>query len=154
MGVQRKTPVTGSIVIPAATDAESRRKLSTFGGTSESDAVATKLSSDPSATDWLPIASRTGAEFASSTVIVIGLYLVLALEATGPRRARWVGVLCAALLGAYVAVLAVPALRSFYALAVPEFATLIMIVVGASLAIGFLRLTDDRFVPLRGAGVG
>jgi hypothetical protein len=89
---------------------------------------------------------------ATSTVIVIGLYLVLALEATGPHRARWVGVLCAALLGAYVAVLAIPGLRSFYALAVPEFATLIMIVVGASLAIGFLRLTDDRFVPLRGEG--
>ena len=95
------------------------------------------------------IQARTAA---TSTVIVVGLYLVLALEATGPRRAGWVGALCVALLAAYVAVLAVPAVRSFYALAVPRVTTLVMIVVGASLAIGFLRLTDDRFVPLRRSG--
>ena len=49
--------------------------------------------------------SRTAA---TSTLIVIGLYLVLALEATSTRRARLVGVLCASLLAAYVVVLARP----------------------------------------------
>ena len=44
---------------------------------------------------------------ASSTLIVIGLYLVLALEATSTRRARLVGALCASLLAAYVVILAV-----------------------------------------------
>jgi cation-transporting P-type ATPase E len=86
---------------------------------------------------------------ATSTVVVIGLYLVLALEATVPRRARWVGLLCLSLLAVYVAVLALPGVRGFYELAVPQAATLLMIIVGSALAIGFLWLTDDRFVPLR-----
>jgi magnesium-transporting ATPase (P-type) len=86
---------------------------------------------------------------ATSTVIVVGLYLVLALEATGPRRARWVGLLCASLLAVYVVMLALPGVRDFYELAAPDPATLLMIVVGAALAIGFLWLTDDRFIPLR-----
>jgi hypothetical protein len=86
---------------------------------------------------------------ATSTVIVVGLYLVLALEATGPRRARWVGLLCGVLFAVYVAVLALPGVRSFYELAVPDAATVLMVIVGSGLAIGFLWLTDDRFVPLR-----
>ena len=44
--------------------------------------------------------SRTAA---TSTLIVVGLYLVLALEATSTPRARLVGVLCACLLAVYVA---------------------------------------------------
>ncbi len=90
--------------------------------------------------------SRTAA---TSTLIVIGLYLVLALEATSTRRARLVGVLCAFLLAAYVAVLAVPGLRRFFELAAPNPAAFVLIVIGAAIAIGFLWLTDERFVPLR-----
>lgn len=90
--------------------------------------------------------SRTAA---TSTLIVVGLYLVLALEATSTRRARLVGLLCASLLAAYVAVLLVPGLRRFFELAVPNPAALALIVIGAAIAIGFLWLTDDRFVPLR-----
>jgi magnesium-transporting ATPase (P-type) len=86
---------------------------------------------------------------ATSTVIVVGLYLVLALEATGPRRARWVGLLCGALLASYVALLALAPLRDFYELAVPRPGTALMVAVGSSLAIGFLWLTDDRFIPFR-----
>jgi cation-transporting P-type ATPase E len=86
---------------------------------------------------------------ATSTVMVVGLYLVLALEATGPTRARWVGLLCGVLLAVYVAILALAPVRDFYDLAVPTVGTLLMICVGSSLAIGFLWLTDDRFVPLR-----
>jgi magnesium-transporting ATPase (P-type) len=86
---------------------------------------------------------------ATSTLIVVGLYLVLALEATGGRRARWVGLLCAALLGTYLALLALRPVRQFFELAVPGPATVLMVVVGAALAIGFLWLTDDRFVPGR-----
>jgi len=90
--------------------------------------------------------SRTAA---TSTLIVIGLYLVLALEATSLRRARLVGILCASLLAAYVAILVVPGLRRFFELAVPNPAALALIAVGSALAIGFLWLTDDRFIPLR-----
>lgn len=86
---------------------------------------------------------------ATSTLIVIGLYLVLALEATGATRARWVGLLCTALFTAYLAVLAVPSVRRFFELGVPHLGTIVMVVVGSGLAIGFLWLTDDRFVPLR-----
>ncbi|MGZ8687951.1 MAG: HAD-IC family P-type ATPase, partial [Gaiellaceae bacterium] len=86
---------------------------------------------------------------ATSTLIVVGLYLVLALEATSTKRARLVGALCAALFAVYLAILAVPGLRDFYELAVPNVAAVMLIAVGAALAIGFLWLTDDRFIPLR-----
>jgi magnesium-transporting ATPase (P-type) len=88
---------------------------------------------------------------ATSTLIIVGLYLVLALEATSTHRAKLVGLLCAALLAVYVLILVLPGLRSFFQLAVPNLATLVLIAVGAGLAIGFLWLTDDRFVPLRPA---
>ena len=90
--------------------------------------------------------SRTAA---TSTLIVVGLYLVLALEATSTRRARLVGALCAVMLAFYVAVLVVPGPRRFFELAVPNFAAMALIAVGSGIAIGFLWLTDDRFVPLR-----
>jgi magnesium-transporting ATPase (P-type) len=91
--------------------------------------------------------SRTAA---TSTLIVIGLYLVLALEATSTRRAGLVGALCSILLAVYVAILLVPGLRRFFELAVPNPAALVLVAVGSAAAIGFLWLTDDRFVPLRG----
>jgi P-type E1-E2 ATPase len=86
---------------------------------------------------------------ATTTLIVIGLYLILALEATGARRARWVGALCLSLFAAYLAVLVLSPLRRFFELGVPHVGTVVMVVVGSGLAIGFLWLTDDRFVPLR-----
>jgi magnesium-transporting ATPase (P-type) len=89
---------------------------------------------------------------ATSTLIVVGLYLVLALEATSTRRARLVAILCAGLFAVYVVILVVPGLRDFYELAVPNAAAVMLIVVGAAIAIGFLWLTDDRFVPLRRSG--
>ena len=91
--------------------------------------------------------SRTAA---TTTLVVIGLYLVLALEATSIRRARLVGILCASLLLIYLLVLALPGTREFFELAVPNGAAFVLIVLGAAIAIGFLWLTDDRFVPLRG----
>ena len=48
---------------------------------------------------------------ATTTLIVIGLYLVLALEATSTRRARLVGDLCASLLLVYLLLLALPGTR-------------------------------------------
>jgi magnesium-transporting ATPase (P-type) len=86
---------------------------------------------------------------ATSTLIVVGLYLVLALEATSTRRASLVGVLCGALFAVYLVILLVPTLRDFYELAVPNPATVLLIALGAAVAIGFLWFTDDRFVPLR-----
>ena len=87
---------------------------------------------------------------ATSTLIVVGLYLVLALEATSTKRARLVGALCAVLFAVYLAILSVPGLRHFYELAVPNVAAVMLVAMGSAIAIGFLWLTDDRFVPLRG----
>ena len=51
---------------------------------------------------------------------MIGLYLVLALEATSTLRARLVGILCGSLLAVYVVVLLVPGPRRFFELAIPN----------------------------------
>lgn len=93
------------------------------------------------------IQSRTAA---TSTLIVVGLYLVVALEATSTLRVRLVAALCAILLAVYACVLLLPGPRTFFELAVPSPVTLSLIAVGSFIAIGFLWLTDDRFVPLRG----
>ena len=42
-----------------------------------------------------------------------------------------------------------PGMRSFYELEVPSFGAWLAAAVGSALAIGFLWLTDDRFVPGR-----
>jgi magnesium-transporting ATPase (P-type) len=86
---------------------------------------------------------------ATTVLIAVGLYLVLALESTGGRRDRWVGLLCAGLLALYLVVLALPGLRDFYELEVPSFGGWLAASLGSGLAIGFLWLTDDRFVPGR-----
>jgi cation-transporting P-type ATPase E len=86
---------------------------------------------------------------ATTVLIVVGLYLILALEATGGPRDRWVGLLCGGLLLLYFVVLALPGLRAFYELVVPSFGGWLAIILGSGLAIGFLWLTDDRFVPGR-----
>jgi hypothetical protein len=90
--------------------------------------------------------SRTAA---TSTLVVIGLYLVLALESTSTLRARLVAILCGSLLAVYVAVLLLPGTRRFFALAIPNSGSLLLIILGSAIAIGFLWLTDDRFIPLR-----
>ena len=90
--------------------------------------------------------SRTAA---TTALVIIGLYLVLALEATSTRRARLVGTMCGLLLAAYALVLLLPGLRRFFELAIPNPAGVILIALGCGIAIGFLWLTDDRFIPLR-----
>jgi len=84
---------------------------------------------------------------ATSVLVLVGLYLVLALEASGRRRAIAVGALCAALLVVYVAVLAFDGTREFFELVVPGFWGWVAIPFGAGLAIAGLMLTDERFVP-------
>ena len=86
---------------------------------------------------------------ATTTLVVIGLYLVLALEATSTKRVRLVGAMCALLFLTYLLVLVLPGLRQFFELVVPTAAAVVLIVVGCAIAIGFLWLADDRFVPLR-----
>ena len=58
-------------------------------------------------------------------------------------------ILCGALGALYLLVLAVPGTRSFFALHALDFGGWVAVLVGSGLAIGFLWITDDRFVPGR-----
>ena len=84
---------------------------------------------------------------ATTALVLVGLYLLLALEATSSRRAAAIGTLSAAMLFLYALVLAVPGLRHFFALTVPGPGETFVALAGAALAVGGLLLTDDRFVP-------
>ncbi len=84
---------------------------------------------------------------AATVLLIVGLYLILALESTTARRGAWVSALCAALGGVYALVLITPFARHFYALEVPSAAAWLAIAAGAALAIGGLIGTDDRFIP-------
>ncbi len=86
---------------------------------------------------------------AVTVLVLVGLYLILALEATGRVRGTAISALCLALLAAYVVTLLVPATRDFFALASPGPAMLGPALVGAALAITGLAVIDDRFIPGR-----
>ena len=93
----------------------------------------------------LPLAeART---IATTVLVLVGLYLVLALEATSSRRAAAVGALAAAMLVLYALVMATPVGRHFFALDVPGPGGVFVALAGAALAVAGLWLTDDRFVP-------
>jgi magnesium-transporting ATPase (P-type) len=84
---------------------------------------------------------------ATSVLVVVGLYLVYVLEATGRSRSLAVGALCAGLGLLYVGVLALGSMREFFELDVPGFWSIVAILGGTGLAVAGLTLTDDRFVP-------
>jgi P-type E1-E2 ATPase len=88
------------------------------------------------------------AQTVSVTVLtIVGLYLVLALEAAGRVRAVLVGVLCIVLLVLYGLILAFGVTREFFELAVPNAGIVLSALGGSAVAISGLWLTDDRFVP-------
>jgi cation-transporting P-type ATPase E len=84
---------------------------------------------------------------ATTVLVLVGLYLLLALEATSPRRASAVGGLAGAMLALFVLVMAAPFMRDFFALDVPSPGGVFVVLLGAALAVAGLWLTDDRFVP-------
>jgi cation-transporting P-type ATPase E len=90
------------------------------------------------------VESRT---VATTVLILVGLYLIVVLEAAGRTRATAVLLLCLGLLGLYAAVLAVPSLREFFELAVPGPTAWLTALAGAGLAAAGLWLTDPRFTP-------
>jgi cation-transporting P-type ATPase E len=87
---------------------------------------------------------------ATTVIVVVGLYLVLALEASGRVRGAAVAALCVGLLVLYVLVLLTPGLREFFELAGLGPLIVIISLVGAALAVTGLWLTDERFVPWSG----
>ncbi|MDQ3889001.1 MAG: HAD-IC family P-type ATPase [Actinomycetota bacterium] len=93
----------------------------------------------------LPLAeART---VATSVLVLVGLYFVLALEGSSRRRTERVAALCALLALVYALVLVLAAVRDFFELTVPSPAAIAATLVGAAVTIGGLVLTDERFVP-------
>jgi magnesium-transporting ATPase (P-type) len=90
------------------------------------------------------VESRT---VATTVLVIVGLYLILALEASGLRRGAAVSLMCLGLAVLYLAVLAFPATRDFFAVSPPTFVVITISVAGAALSIVGLALTDERFVP-------
>ena len=84
---------------------------------------------------------------ATTVLVVVGLYLVLALEADGRRRGAAVSALCLLLLVLYFVLLAWDSSRSFFELAIPGAWGVIAAAGGVVLAVSGLALTDERFVP-------
>jgi len=92
---------------------------------------------------------------AVTVLVLVGLYLILALEGAGRVRGTAISVLCAVLLAAYVVILLMPFSRQFFALAVPVPAVLLPALAGAVIAAAGLSAVDDRFIPfVRGQGDG
>jgi P-type E1-E2 ATPase len=90
------------------------------------------------------VESRT---VATTVLIVVGLYLVVVLEAGSERRLRAVLSLCLALLALFFVVMSVAPSRDFFELAEPDPLLFFLAAVGAALPIAGLCATDDRFVP-------
>src|SRR5262249_39219091 len=86
---------------------------------------------------------------AVTVLTLVGLYLIVALEASGGTRSAAVTTLCLVLLAAYVAILLVPFTRDFFALALPGPVGIATAIAGAAVAIAGLAAVDDRFVPGR-----
>jgi magnesium-transporting ATPase (P-type) len=84
---------------------------------------------------------------ATTVLVIVGLWLVLALEAEGRRRGMLVGALCLGLWILYMLIVAFSGTRHFFDLAIPDPWPAAAIIGGAGLAIAGLVLTDERFIP-------
>jgi magnesium-transporting ATPase (P-type) len=84
---------------------------------------------------------------AVTVLVLVGLYLILALEAGGRLGGVAVSTLCAGLFGLYLLVLVVPFSRAFFVLALPEPQVAGPAFVGAAVAVAGLAGLDDRFIP-------
>jgi cation-transporting P-type ATPase E len=94
---------------------------------------------------------REARTVAATVLVLVGLYLVLALEASAGRRGAAVSGLCAVMAALYATTLIASWSREFFALAAPSVAIAAVAVMGAAVAIAGLAVTDDRFVPGRTA---
>ncbi len=86
---------------------------------------------------------------ATTVLMIVGLYFILVLEAAGRTRGAAIAGLCAVMLILYILVLAFPATRDFFELAVPNAAIILSALGGSLLAVLGLASMDERFVPGR-----
>jgi magnesium-transporting ATPase (P-type) len=92
------------------------------------------------------VESRT---VATTVMVVVGWYLIIALEGSGRLRGAAVVSMCLVLAAAYVVVLIVPFTRDFFALAAPSLPVILIAAGGCLVAIGGLVATSDAFIPGR-----
>lgn len=92
---------------------------------------------------------RESRTVAATVLLVVGLYLVLALEASAGRRGVVVTMLCVLMGSLYVLVLVLPGVREFFALSHPNIGIVGITLAGSAIAIAGLVATDGRFVPGR-----
>ena len=123
------------------------RELARFSLPAGTAAGLGVLSSYFFALNVLDLDVREARTVATTTLVLVGLYLILALEAEGRRRSSAVGLLVVTLLAAYVAVLLLPLARDFFLLVPPTLAVVLPAVAGALLAVLGLAALDPRFVP-------
>jgi P-type E1-E2 ATPase len=90
------------------------------------------------------VESRT---VATTVLVLVGLYLIFALEASGRVRGAAVTLLCSVLAGLYVLILLTPPVRHYFDLAAFDPVLIVIAAFGALLAVVGLWFTDDRFVP-------
>ena len=89
----------------------------------------------------LDLSVRDSRTVALTTLVVCGLYLVLALEAGGShKRSVLVGGMCAVMAALYVLALALPATRTFFELTVPSPGMIATAIFAGSASIGALAL--------------
>jgi magnesium-transporting ATPase (P-type) len=81
---------------------------------------------------------------ATSVLVLVGLYLIIALEGTAGRRGRLVALMCGALAAVYATVLALPPTREFFELAAPSVEIVLTAVIGASISVAGLELMGLR----------
>jgi hypothetical protein len=84
------------------------------------------------------IESRT---VAITALILVGLFLVLALEGIAYRRGKFIILLCTAMLVTYLVALLLPFTRDFFQLAEPTFTILASGFIGACVAIAGLLIS-------------
>jgi cation-transporting P-type ATPase E len=84
---------------------------------------------------------RDARTVATTVLVIVGLYLVIALETEGSRlRCSAVAIMCLAMAGLYVGAILWPTSRSFFELAVPNAGMLLTAVLGAAASIAGLWL--------------
>jgi cation-transporting ATPase E len=123
------------------------RELARFSLPAGTAAGLGVLSSYLFALNVLDLHVREARTVATTSLVLVGLYLILALEAEGRRRSSAVALLVALLLAGYVATVGVSFTRQFFLLAPLSPAIVAPAVAGALLAALGLAAVDPRFVP-------
>ncbi len=126
------------------------RNVSSFALPAGTAAGLAVLSSYAFALHVLDLPVLDARTVATTVLVVVGWYLIIALEGSGRVRGAAVLTLCLVLAAVYVAVLLVPFARDFFALARPSLGILLIAGGGCFVAIGGLVLSSDAFIPGRG----